>query len=152
MTCVYKLKFYKSSFDLNDDYERLSEHEKERISELDAETYFDYDDDDDCYVCYVITSPSEIEGYLKIMRSNLIQCKCSNLSEDVLKQKVNLELELKPILTISNQVKYSFFVDDVNSWIYDNLDMDTVLDRISEVGCVEKLTEIEQEFLKNYQT
>lgn len=148
---VYKLKFYKSSFDLNDDYEKLSEHEKERISELNAETYFDYDGNDNCYICYVITSPTEIEGYLKILRNNLIQCECYNLSEDVLKQKINIEVELKPILSISNRVKYSFFVDDVNNWIYENLDIDTVLDRISEVGSIERLTDIEQEFLKNYQ-
>lgn len=150
-TCVYKLKFSKSSFDLNDDYERLADYEKERISELDAETYFDYDDDDDCYVCFVITSPTEIENYLRILSSNLIYCECSNLSDDVLQQKINLADELKTLVSATNQIKYSFFVEDVDEWIYNNLDIDTILDRISEVGSVDSLTKIEKEFLETYQ-
>ena len=36
---VYKIKFGKSSFDLNEDYDRLSEHEKQKISDLDAESF-----------------------------------------------------------------------------------------------------------------
>lgn len=151
LTRIYKLEFSKSSFDLNDDYERLSEHEKERISELDAETYFDYDDYDDCYVCYVITSPPEIERYIRILKNNLIQHNCIDLSQDVLTNKICLSKDLKPMLTTTTTIKYSFFVDDVDDWILDNLDIDTVLDRISEVGNVSKLSETEQVFLKNYQ-
>ena len=50
----------------------------------------------------------------------------------------------------TNQVKYTFFVEDVDEWIYNNLDIDTVLDRISEVGSVDSLTKIEKEFLETY--
>jgi hypothetical protein len=149
-TCVYKLKFTKSSFDLNDDYEKLAEYEKERISELDAETYFDYDDDGDCYVCYVITSPTEIKGYLNILSKNMITCQCDDLSEKVLKHQIDLAIELKYLVSATNQIKYTFFVEDVDEWIYNNLDIDTVLDRISEVGSVDSLTKIEKEFLETY--
>lgn len=150
VTCVYKLKFNKSSFDLNDDYERLAEYEKERISELDAETYFDYDDGNDCYVCYVITSPNEIKGYLNILSKNMITCQCEDLSEQVLKHKIDLSDELKYLVSSLNQIKYTFFVEDVDEWIYNNLDIDIVLDRISEVGNVNSLTKIEKEFLETY--
>ena len=149
-TCVYKLKFAKSSFDLNDDYERLADYEKERISELDAETYFDYDDDDDCYVCYVITSPNEIKGYLNILSKNMINCQCDDLSEQVLKHKIDLADELKHLVSATNQIKYTFFIEDIDEWIYNNLDIDTVLDRISEVGGVDSLSKIEKEFLETY--
>ena len=149
VTCVYKLKFYRSSFDLNDDYERLSEHEKERIAELDAETYFDYDDDDDCYVCYVITKPMEIENYLRILRSNLIDCDCKDLSSDILIHKVDLVEELRHLVSATNQIKWSFFIDDLDEWILNHLDIDMVLDRISEIG-INSLTEIEKQFLKTY--
>jgi hypothetical protein len=150
VTCVYKLKFSKSSFDLNDDYERLADYEKERISELDAEAYFDYDDEDDCYICFVITSPTEIENYLRILNGNLIYCSCSDLSDDILRSKIDISEELKPLVCATNQIKYGFFVDDVEEWIYNNLDIDTVLDRISEVGGVDSLTKIEKEFLETY--
>jgi len=151
LTRVYKLNFTKSSYDLNDDYERLSEHEKERISELDADTYFDYDDDNECYVCFVVTTPQEIERYLKILSNNLIPNNFLDLSDDVLKGKINLSKELKSMVTATTSIKYSFFIDDIDDWILENLDIDTVLDRISEVGTIDKLTNIEQEFLKNFQ-
>jgi hypothetical protein len=147
---IYKLNFKKSSYDLNDDYERLSDHEKERISELDADTYFDYDDDDECYICYVITSPQEIERYLKILTNNLIFNVCVDLSDDVLRGTINLVKDLKSMVTTTTTIKYSFFIDDIDDWILQNLDIDTVLDRISDVG-IDKLSTIEQEFLKNFQ-
>ena len=65
--------------------------------------------------------------------------------------KINLEEELKPLLTTINSIKYSFFIDDLNDWIFENLNIDNVLDRISEVGGVKNLTSIEKEFLKNFQ-
>lgn len=148
-TCVYKLKFNKSSFDLNEDYERLSEHEKERISDLDAEAYFDYNDND-CYICYVITSPTEIKTYLNILSKNMITCQCDDLSEKVLKHQIDLASELKYLVSATNQIKYSFFVEDVDEWIYNNLDIDIVLDRISELGGLNSLTKIEKEFLETY--
>ena len=147
---VYNLNFKKSSYDLNEDYERLSDHEKERISELDADTYFDYDDDDECYICYVITTQQEIDRYLKILTNNLIYNVCYDLSEDVLGGNINLAKDLKSMVTATTAIKYSFFVDDIDDWILQNLDIDIVLDRISEVG-IDKLSNIENKFLKNFQ-
>ena len=69
MTKVYKIKFNKSSFELNDDYERLSDYEKDIISELNTESFFDYEDELDNYVCFVITTPTELDRYLKILRN-----------------------------------------------------------------------------------
>ena len=42
-------------------------------------------------------------------------------------------------------------MDDLDEWIYDNLDIDIVLDRISDVG-MESLKKVEKEFLKNYKS
>jgi hypothetical protein len=148
LSCVYRINFGKSSFDLNDEYDRLSDYEKEKISELDAESFFDCDDDNENYVCYVITSPLEIKSYLGILSNNLIIVKCDNLSKDILRGKVNLEEELRPQLSTINSVKYSFFIDELNEWIYNNLDLDTVLDRISESG-MKSLTDTERLFLSN---
>ena len=43
---IYKIKFSKPSYQLNDDYDRLSEIEKEKISNIEAEAFFDMDEDD----------------------------------------------------------------------------------------------------------
>ena len=53
------------------------------------------------------------------------------------------------MLSTTNSLKYSFFIDDLNDWISINLDIDTVLDRISEVG-IDNLSLVEKKFLKNY--
>lgn len=148
---VFKFKFQNSLFDLNDDYDRLSDHEKERISDLDCESFFDYEDFNDNYVCYIITSPNEMSKYSSILTKNLIIHEVIDLSNEILKFKIDLEQELKPLLSTINSIKYNFFIDDLNDWILQNLEIDTVLDRISEFGSVKKLSNIEKEFLKNFQ-
>jgi hypothetical protein len=147
-TCVYKIQFDKNSFDLNDDYDRLSEVEKERISDLDAETFFDYEKDGN-YTCFVITTPVEMKKYISILTNNLIICDYQDISSDVLKFKLNLEEELRDQISTINSIKYSFFIDDIYEWIESNLDMDMVLDRISEVG-IDSLSKIEKDFLNNF--
>jgi len=148
MTKVYKIKFNKSSFELNDDYERLSDYEKDIISELNTDSFFDYEDELDNYVCFVITTPTELDRYLKILRNNLIEHESSDLSKPVLKNEINLEV-LEDKLDSNNYFKYDFFMDDLESWIYDNLEIDIVLDRITEVG-MDSLKDVEKNFLKNY--
>mgnify|MGYP000627723900 CR=1 FL=1 len=61
----------------------------------------------------------------------------------------HLEEELKDQISTINSIKYSFFIDDVDDWIFENLDIDMVLDRISEVG-MESLTRIEKYYLNNF--
>ena len=89
---VYKLKFQQSLFDLNEDYDRLSDHEKERISDLDCESFFDYDDYSDRYVCYFIAIPTEIDKYSQILLKNLIIHEVTDLSEDIIKFKIGVAL------------------------------------------------------------
>jgi hypothetical protein len=146
---VYKIKYDQSSFQLNEEYDRLSEYEKEKIADLDADSFFDYQDYNDKYVCYIITTPAEVKKYSSILLNNLIQHEIIDLTENILKFKINLEEELKPLLSTINSIKYSFFIDDLNDWILENLEIDNVLDRISEVG-MENLTTIEKDFLKSY--
>lgn len=142
---VYKLKFSKSSYELNDDYERLSDIEKEKISNMEADSFFDIDEDDK-YTFYIIVNPIELKAYLSVLNENLIHYDINDISDDILKGK--LEIDIKNINPL-NSLKYSFFMDDLDDWIYENLDIDTVLDRISSVG-IKSLRKIEKEFLNNY--
>lgn len=147
-THIYKIEFDRSSYNLNEDYERLSDYEKEKITELDAESFFDFEKDEK-YSCFVITTPVEIKKYTTILNNNLIMCDCVDISQDVLKFRISLEDELKEQISTINSIKYSFFIDDVDDWIFENLDIDMVLDRISEVG-MESLTRIEKDYLNNF--
>jgi hypothetical protein len=145
--CVYKIAFDSSIEYLDEKYEMLSEIEQERISELDAVSYFDYIESDK-YHFFVITDPQEIKMYTEILRNNLIGFKISDLSNDILNNKIDLTKELSTKAD-EDKIKLDFFIEDIKSWILDNLDIDQVLDRISEVG-IDNITEIEKNFLKNY--
>jgi hypothetical protein len=145
---VYKIKFNKSSFDLNEDYKRLAEYEKESISELDADSFFDYEEEEK-YTCFVITTPLELKKYSMILLNNLILHDSQDISEKILNSEIDLELETEQKIDETNSFKYDFFIDDLNAWIYDNLEIDIVLDRITKVG-INSLKEVEKNFLKYY--
>ena len=145
---VYKIRYSKSSLELNEDYDCLSDYEKEAISELDAEGFFDYEDNN-IYCCYVISTPIEVAKYSKILTNNLIAHECLDLSQDIISNKIDIEYELEDKLDEKNLFKYDFFLEDINSWIYNNLEIDIVLDRITEVG-IDSLKQIEKDFLKHY--
>jgi len=148
MKRVYKVRYSKSSLELNDDYDNLSDFEKEQISELDAEGFFDYEDNS-IYCCYVISTPVEVVKYSKILTNNLIQHEYLDLSQEILNNKIDIELELEDKLDEKNLFKYDFFLDDLEHWIYNNLEIDIVLDRITDVG-INSLRQVEKDFLKHY--
>lgn len=147
---VYRIDFTKSSFELNEDYDLLSDTEQEKIASLETESFFDYEDSEGRYICYLICNAIEIKKYSDVLTNNLISHQITDLSKDILNFEVNLENDLRPLLNTINSIKYSFFVDDLNDWILEHLEIDTVLDRINELGDIEKLSDIEKEFLKNF--
>jgi len=147
MYCVYKIKFTKSPFDLNDDYERLSDIDKEKIADMEADSFFDYEEDG-VYTFFTIAEPIEVKRYLGVLSENLVKFEATDLSKDILKSKFDINLEVATKVNPINSTKFSFFVDDLDDWIYNNLDIDTILDRISQVG-LDSLTKVEKEFLNN---
>jgi len=147
MFCVYKIKFTKSPFDLNEDYERLSDIYKEKIADMNADSFFDYEEDG-VYTFFTIAEPIEVKRYLGVLSENLVKFEATDLSKDILKSKFDIDSEVGSKVEPLDSMKFSFFVDDLDEWIYNNLDIDTILDRISLVG-LDSLTKIEKEFLNN---
>jgi len=147
MYCFYKIKFTKSSFDLNDDYDRFSDLDKEKIADMESESFFDYEEDG-VYTLFTIAKPTEVERYLSVLSENLVRFELTDLSKDILKSNFDFNSEVGPKISLINSMKFSFFVDDLDDWIYNNLDIDTILDRISQVG-LDSLTKVEKEFLNN---
>lgn len=148
MNRIYKVSFSKSSFELVDDYDKLSDIDKERISDLDAVAFFDFDDEVG-YKFFIIVDSIEFEFYSKVLDENLIQHKIEDLSDEILKGKLDVEKYVSKFVSTLNTIKFSFFVDDLNEWIYENLDIDLILDRITEVG-MNDLRKVEKNFLSNY--
>ena len=148
MTCVYKIQFTKNSYDLNVEYDKLSEHEKEAISSMLPESYFEFNDNNDCYSLYIILNPIDAKRYTKILDDNLIIHSIINISNDLL-NGMDFEKELKTFVNGLNRFRWNNFNKKITEWITSNLDIDIVLDRISSVG-VEGLNKIEKKFLDNY--
>jgi hypothetical protein len=148
VSCIYRFIFSDNIDDLNNRYDMLSDYEQERISELDAISYFDYVENEK-YFFYVITSPNEIKKYIQILENNLIQFDITDLTKDVLSNRVDLSKQLITKIDKDNTIKWDFFIEDVKEWMLENLDIDLVLDRISEVG-IQNITDIEKLFLENY--
>jgi hypothetical protein len=146
---VYVFTFNDNIEILNNHYDRLSDYEQERISELDAISYFDYIEDNK-YFFYVITSPNEIKNYVQILENNIINFKMTDISDDIVCSKIELSDEISEKIISDNLIKWEFFIEDIKEWILENLNIDLVLDRISEVG-IDNLTELEKTFLKNYE-
>ena len=114
---------------------------------MNADSFFDYEEDG-VYTFFTIAEPIEVKRYLGVLSENLVKFEVTDLSKDLLKGNFDINLEIGPKVDPINSMKFSFFVDDLDDWIYNNLDIDTILDRISQVG-LDSLTKIEQEFLNN---
>lgn len=151
MKNLFKLKFNKSSFDLDKDYDNFSESEKVTISSMNPDSFFDFNDDDGLYILYLIFDSTDIDRYSKILDNNLIEHTISNISESVLLDDICIDDELRPYLNALNRFKWTPFRKKIDDWIYERLDMDFILDRISFCNGIDNLRPIEKKFLRNFQ-
>jgi len=149
MKRVYKIVFDKSSFELDKEYERFSEQEKLAISSMNPDSFFDFNHKEH-YTLYLIFSPIDIEKYIRILDNNLIGHTNEDVSEMVLENKICLESNLKPFVNALNRFRWNTYKAKLDQWIYDNLDMDLVLDRIGQCG-MDGLRPVEKKFLRNFQ-
>jgi hypothetical protein len=150
MNRLYEIIFPKSSFELDKDYERLSDHEKVDIATMTPDSFFDFNDNEGQYKLYLIFSPIDIERYSKILNNNLIGHETLDISDDVLVNKFCFDSGLRPFVNALNRFKWNSFKVKVDEWIYENLDMDLVLDRIGQCG-MDNLRPVEKKFLRNFQ-
>ena len=132
---------------MNDDYDRLSDIEKEKISDMEADAFFDMDEDNK-YTFFIIVKPMELKAYLSVLNENFIPYDINDVSDDILRGKLDVESQITQVNPL-NSLRYSFFLDDLNDWLYENLEIDIILDRISSIG-IDSLRKVEKEFLNNY--
>lgn len=138
---VYKICFLKQL----SSYATISDNDLEKIASLDIESSFDYENGE-FYHCYVITNEIELKKYKKILENNLIAFKCENLSEKILKNEYNISY-IKNHIDEENYFIYNVFLEDLEKWIYSNLDIDIILDMISSHG-ITSLRDVDKRYLK----
>ena len=147
---VYKVVFDKNSYELNIYYDKFTESEKEIISNILPNNYFEWNSKEDNYTIIMILNDHNITKYISILKRNNIKFKLINLSNDILENGIDLSKELVPHINIINSTKWSKFKSKIIQWNLEHLDIDIILDRINKVGSIDKLTQIEKQFLDNY--
>ena len=149
MEGVFKLKFNFSDEDLEDYFISFSEDDQDEIEELEADTFFDFHTKEDHYNCIMITTKKDIDAYYDILQRNSVYCEITELSEDILNNRIDIEKEYRNYINSHNFMDWEFFIQGIRKWTLKELDIDFVLDRISSVG-MENLTKVEKHFLKTY--
>lgn len=144
---LQKLDFHRSAEELASDYTYLSDNDKEKIIHIDSKGTFDLEDERMNYTCYLLIEQTEINKYKKILDDNLIAYICKDISLSVIKNDINLEKILKKYVNSANKNDFKIFIKEVNGWILDSLDLDTVLDMINEKG-INSLRKVDKTFLK----
>jgi hypothetical protein len=144
---LVKIDFCRAVEDVSYDYEHLSDNDKEKVSNIDIVASFDFEDEYQIYNRYFLISPNEIEKYRKILDDNIIPYLCTDFSSNVIQNKMNLERILLKYTNNNNEIEYYKFINRLNEWIKENLDIDIVLDMINEKG-INSLRTVDKEFLK----
>jgi hypothetical protein len=144
-------KIIKISFNVNlpyieDLYSTLSDLDKQRVSSLDVLSTF-YHDKGELRMVYLIISSKDIKTYKNLLNNNLIPYFCEDLSQLVLDNDINLEIELQKWVEPENCNDYDNFIFEINKWLLKNLNLDSILDRINQKG-IKTLRPIDKDFLK----
>jgi hypothetical protein len=139
---VYKISFKKTSAS----YAAISDLDQDRIANLYIESSFNYEKDD-LFYCYVLTTEIEIRKYKKILTSNGITHTFGNVSDKIIKNEYDISF-IKDYLDDENFFIYEIFLEDLEKWIYNRLDIDIILDIISTKG-IDSLRAVDKQFLKD---
>jgi hypothetical protein len=144
---IFKLSFVFEPSLLSEYYSTLSEIQKSKVSNLDILASFYYQSYN-MQVGYIVISQLEMEIYKKVLDDNYIPYICEEISQKVLNNKTNLEIELENYINFYNSIDYDILIYEVNQWLRQRLTLDSILDRISEFG-IETLRPIDREILRS---
>lgn len=144
---IFKLSFIFEPSLLSEYYSTLTEIQKSKVSNLDITASFYYQSYN-IQIGYLIISQLEMEIYKKVLDDNYIPYICEEISQKVLNNKTNLEIELENYINFYNSIDYDILIYEVNQWLRQRLTLDSILDRISEFG-IETLRPIDREILRS---
>jgi len=144
---IFKISFIFEPSLLSEYYSTLSEIQKSKVSNLDILASFYYQSYN-MQVGYIVISQLEMEIYKKVLDDNYIPYICEEISQKVIDNKINLEVELENYINFYNSIDYDVLIYEVNLWLKQRLTLDSILDRISEYG-IETLRPIDREILRS---
>lgn len=146
---IIKVVFNCDLFWSEAEYEKLSELEKTKIINVEAISTFDFIDDENNYVCYMIISPIEMSKYEGILLNLDIKYYSFDLCDGILHGEIDLKPIFERYLHPMNLEVYEDFFNNLEEWIMKNQSVDNVLDMINRKG-LDSLRKIDKDFLDNY--
>jgi hypothetical protein len=73
-----------------------------------ADSFFDYENQNKNYTCYLIVNSVELKKIYKYTTNNLIEHKCTNISDDIIKGRIDIRKDIDDKITELNYYKYDF--------------------------------------------
>ena len=135
-------------YDVQAQYNSMDQYEKERLFNVKVRTSIECHTTTHYYI-FIILDENSKELYENVLETNNILYICNDITDDVVN---NLN---RDVLSFINQtlgsnlhIDYYEFKEEFNDWIYDQLTIDGILDRIGQYG-MENLRDIDYEFLEN---
>jgi|GEM_PF-6439267 len=144
-TYLYILSLNLNLMHLNSAFDMLTDLEKQKISSMNIITSFHYTTPDKS-VNFLLISKNEMEEYKKILNNNLIPYICEDISNNILENQIDIESKIGEFSDINN-IDFQNFMNTLNNWMLENLDLDSILDRINEHG-ISTLRQIDKKFLE----
>ncbi len=148
-----KLRFYhidysRSTNDVHWEYQNMTENDRIALVNLKFDASFDYEDRLGNYNMYLLTTTMQYEKFKEILDNNIILYVSRDLSHQLLYNRFDLN-HLKKNLELEQRKLYELFIDRLDEWLLENLEIDIVLDIINDKG-IKKLRKIDKKFLENY--
>lgn len=149
MERLLEIIFDGSFDDLRKRYESMDEYEKDRQGSIEVRASIECYTDTQ-YFCFMIVDDESKDMYENILETNNISYICNDITEDVINNE-------RDILTFINKnvgeyfhYEYCEFKEEVDLWIYENLSIDVILDRINTYG-MDTLRDIDYVFLEDFE-
>lgn len=148
MERVYRISFNFTAGELSSYFEGLTRHDRDNISDLLPEGYFEHTDSEGRYIVYMLIRPADCKRYSEILDSNLIVHSVRDVSNNLLQQGQFMSNIFQNVNN-KNVDRWRKFNKLVETWLLSQYDIDMILDRISKVG-IQNLSRTEKIFLEGY--
>ncbi len=146
---VTKVVFNCDMFWSETEYEKISELETKKIINVEAISTFDFIDDDNNYICYMIIAPIEMSKYEGILLSLDIKYKSYDVGDQILSGELDLRKKFQKYKHPMNMESYLDFFENLEKWFMKNQTIDNVLDIINDKG-YDNLSDMDRDFLNEY--
>jgi hypothetical protein len=108
----------------------------------------DYIEGDD-YSLFIISDEHGIDNFKIFLDDNKIPYICNDVSNKILIGKLDIKQTIYDNLDEFNCEISDLFLEEIDNWIYQNINIDIILDKISEKG-IQSLTDVEKKYLDNF--